>query len=59
MFFFLPKIYQLLKYYTMFVRKIFFLPSWGVVPSLPPVSYAYAAHSAFGTLLPENVLYEN
>jgi len=29
LFFLLPKIYQLPKYYMMFARKILFLPNWG------------------------------
>jgi len=34
MFFLLPKIYQLTEYYTMFARKIFFLPNLGCPPRL-------------------------
>ena len=36
---------QLPEYYTIFARKIFFLPSLGGnVPSLPPTSYACGWH---------------
>ena len=35
LFFLLPKIYQLPKYYMMYARKIFFLPNLGVRRQLP------------------------